>query len=92
LNVCSIYKRLFDKKSYIYEAMKRLKIKHNNTIKLKSKMKKLFYVVFAMVAITFAACGNKAQGEATEQDSTEVVDTVQADTLENAVADSIITE
>lgn len=55
-------------------------------------MKKLFYVVFAMVAITFAACGNKTQGEATEQDSTEVVDTVQADTLENAVADSIITE
>lgn len=55
-------------------------------------MKKLFYVVFAMVAITFAACGNKVQGEATEQDSTEVVDTVQADTLENAVADSIITE
>lgn len=72
--------------------MKRLKLKHNNTIKLKSKMKKLFYVVFAMVAITFAACGNKAQGEATEQDSTAVVDTVQADTLESAVADSIITE
>lgn len=72
--------------------MKRLKLKHNNTIKLKSKMKKLFYVVFAMVAITFASCGNKAQGEATEQDSTEVVDTVQADTLVSAVADSIITE
>lgn len=72
--------------------MKTLKIKYNNTIKLKSKMKKLFYVVFAMVAITFAACGNKAQGEATEQDSTEVVDTVQADTLVSAVADSIITE
>lgn len=82
----SIKNRIFVKN------MKTLKLKHNNTIKLKSKMKKLFYVVFAMVAITFAACGNKAQGEATEQDSTEVVDTVQADTLVSAVADSIITE
>lgn len=56
-------------------------------------MKKLFYVVFAMVAITFAACGNKAQGEATERDSTavdstttvieEVVDSIPTDSIAN---------
>lgn len=75
--------------------MKTLGLKHNNTIKLKSKMKKLFYVVFCMIAIGVASCsGNKAQGEVTEVagDSTEVVDTVQADTLESAVADSTFTE
>lgn len=65
-------------------------IKYNNTIKLKSKMKKLFYVVFAMVAITFAACGNKAQGETTGQDSTAVTnDTVNVDSALITEADSI---
>ena len=44
-------------------------------------MKKLFYVVFAMVAITFAACGNKAQEEATEQDSTVVDSIAVTDTV-----------
>lgn len=57
-------------------------------------MKKLFYVVFAMVAITFAACGNKAQGEATEQDSTAdsiaVTDTVNVDSAFVAEADSTV--
>jgi hypothetical protein len=74
--------------------MKRLKLKHNNTIKLKSKMKKLFYVVFAMVAITFAACGNKAQGEATEEgstaDSIAATDTVNVDSALVVEADSTV--
>ena len=57
-------------------------------------MKKLFYVVFAMVAITFAACGNKAQGEATEQDSTAdsiaVTDTVNVDSAFVVETDSTV--
>lgn len=57
-------------------------------------MKKLFYVVFAMVAITFAACGNKAQGEATGQDSTAdsiaVTDTVNVDSAFVVEADSTV--
>ena len=57
-------------------------------------MKKLFYVVFAMVAITFAACGNKAQGEATEQDSTAdsiaATDTVNVDSALVVETDSTV--
>ena len=58
-------------------------------------MKKLFYFAFAMVAITFAACGNKAQGEATEQDSTAVdsiavTDTVNVDSALVVETDSTV--
>ena len=49
-------------------------------------MKKLAFVFAAVVAVSFASCGNKtAQAEACDSvccDSVEVVDTVEADTIE----------
>ena len=58
-------------------------------------MKKLFYFAFAMVAITVPACGDKAQGEATEQvstvvDSIAVTDTVNADSALVVETDSTV--
>jgi hypothetical protein len=53
-------------------------------------MKKLFLVAFAMIAMTFASCGNGKSAEAVENDST-AVDTVLVDStaLDSVVADSI---
>lgn len=39
-------------------------------------MKKLAFIFAAVVAVSFASCGNKAQSEATESDSIVVEETV----------------
>ena len=45
-------------------------------------MKKLAFMFVAMVAISFASCGNKTeQAEATDTVDTVAVDTVAADTV-----------
>ena len=47
-------------------------------------MKKLVFVFAAVVAVSFASCGNKAQQAEVDTDSVEVVDsadTTAADTL-----------
>jgi hypothetical protein len=56
-------------------------------------MKKLVFVFAAVVAVSFASCGNKAQQAEVDTDSVEVVDsadTTAADTV--AVADSTAAE
>ena len=50
-------------------------------------MKKLVFMFAAIVAVSFASCGNKAQQAEVDTDSVEVVDS--ADTT--AVADSVAT-
>jgi hypothetical protein len=53
------------------------------------KMKKLVLFFAVIVAVSFASCGNKpAATEATEVDSTAVVEEVPADSA--AVADSTV--
>lgn len=49
-------------------------------------MKKLAFVFAAVVAVSFASCGNKAQTAEVDTDSVEVVDS--ADTTA-AVADTV---
>ena len=54
-------------------------------------MKKLVFAFAAVVAVSFASCGNKtAQGAAVDSDSVAVVDSAVADTLvaDSAAADS----
>lgn len=56
-------------------------------------MKKLVFVFAAVVAVSFASCGNKAQQTEVDTDSVEVVDsadTTAADSV--AVADSTAAE
>ena len=48
-------------------------------------MKKIILVAFAMIAMTFASCGNGKSAEAVENDST-AVDTVLVDSV---VVDSV---
>lgn len=55
-------------------------------IKKAKKMKKLAFVFAAVVAVSFASCGNKAQTAEVDTDSVEVVDS--ADTTA-AVADTV---
>jgi ABC-type Zn uptake system ZnuABC Zn-binding protein ZnuA len=50
------------------------------------KMKKLVFMFAAIVAVSFASCGNKAQTAEVDTDSVEVVDS--ADTTA-AVADTV---
>ncbi|MBQ9094310.1 MAG: hypothetical protein IJY03_10075 [Prevotella sp.] len=53
-------------------------------------MKKLAFMFVAMVAISFASCGNKTeQAEATDTVDTVAVDTVAADTV---AADTTVAE
>ena len=53
-------------------------------------MKKLAFMFVAMVAISFASCGNKTeQAEATDTVDTVAVDTVAADTV---AADTVVAE
>ena len=63
-------------------------------IKKAKKMKKLAFVFAAVVAVSFASCGNKAQQAEVDTDSVEVVDsadtTAAADSV--AVADSTAAE
>ena len=56
-------------------------------------MKKLFLVAFAMIAMTFASCGNGKSAEAVENDST-AVDTVVVDSavVDFVAVDSICVE
>lgn len=52
-------------------------------------MKKLFYVMIAMFAMTFASCGgNKADNAVAENDST-VVDSIDSVTVDTLVLDTI---
>ncbi|MBQ9231308.1 MAG: hypothetical protein IJ190_09045 [Prevotella sp.] len=54
-------------------------------------MKKLVFMFAAIVAVSFASCGNKAQTAEVDNDSVEVVDSAEvADTV--AVADSVAAE
>jgi uncharacterized lipoprotein YehR (DUF1307 family) len=50
------------------------------------KMKKLVFMFAAIVAVSFASCGNKAQTAEVDTDSVEVVDSA-ADSV--AVADTV---
>ena len=53
-------------------------------------MKKLVFMFVAVVAISFASCGNKTnQGAAVDSDSVAVVDTAAVD---SAAADSAATD
>jgi len=65
------------------------------SIKKVEKMKKLAFVFAAVVAVSFASCGNKtAQAEAVDSDSV-VCDTVACDSAvacDSVVADSVVAE
>ena len=56
-------------------------------------MKKIILVAFAMIAMTFASCGNGKSAEAVENDST-AVDTVVVDSavVDSVAVDSIVAE
>lgn len=56
-------------------------------------MKKIILVAFAMIAMTFASCGNGKLAESVENDST-AVDTVLVDSVvvDSVAADSICAE
>ena len=56
-------------------------------------MKKIILVAFAMIAMTFASCGNGKSAETVENDST-AVDTVLVDSVvvDSVAADSICAE
>ena len=53
-------------------------------------MKKLVFMFAAIVAVSFASCGNKTQTVEVENDTTVAVDTVAADTVaaDTAAVDS----
>lgn len=58
-------------------------------------MKKLVFMFAAIVAVSFASCGNKTQNvEVEDTDSVEVVDTVAVDTVaaDSVAADSTAAE
>ena len=56
-------------------------------------MKKIILVAFAIIAMTFASCGNGKSAEAVENDST-AVDTVVVDSaiVDSVAVDSIVAE
>ena len=63
-------------------------------IKKAKKMKKLAFVFAAVVAVSFASCGNKTeQGACCDSDSV-AVDSVVADSVvaDSTVADSVVAE
>ena len=57
-------------------------------------MKKLVFVFICSIAMTFAACGNKTSGVATQIDTDTVavdsVDTVAADSVDTVAVDSVV--
>ena len=54
-------------------------------------MKKLVFVFMAVVAMTFAACGNKTAGTASVNDSDSVVvDSLDTISLDSMVFDSVV--
>ena len=58
-------------------------------------MKKLAFVFAAVVAVSFASCGNKtAQAEAVDSDSIAMVDSAEVDTVaaDTVAADSAAAE
>lgn len=57
-------------------------------------MKKLLFVMFGFIAMTFAACGGCTTASETTNDSDSVaVDTLVVDSIDSvAVADSIVAE
>ncbi len=54
-------------------------------------MKKLVFMFAAIVAVSFASCGNKAQQAPVDTDSVEVVDSASADSaaVDTVAADSV---
>lgn len=54
-------------------------------------MKKLFFMFIAMVAMTFAACGNKTANVSAQNDSDSVAvaDTIDSVTTDSASVDSV---
>lgn len=57
-------------------------------------MKKLVFMFAAIVAVSFASCGNKTQNVEVDTDSVEVVDTVEVDTVaaDTVAVDSVAAE
>ena len=57
-------------------------------------MKKLVFMFAAIVAVSFASCGNKTQNVEVDADTVEVVDTVAVDTVaaDSVAADSTAAE
>ena len=58
-------------------------------------MKKLAFVFAAIVAVSFASCGNKtAQAEAVDSDSIAAVDSAEVDSVvaDTTAADSVVAE
>lgn len=57
-------------------------------------MKKLVFMFICTIAMTFAACGNKASGVGTQNDTDTVavdsVDTVAADSVDTVAVDSVV--
>ena len=65
------------------------------TLKSKRKMKKLVFMFAAVVAMSFASCGNNSnEAAAADSDTVVVEDTVVADTCaaDTAAADSVVAE
>lgn len=48
-------------------------------------MKKILFAAFAVIAIGFVSCGNKAQSD-------ETVDSVSVDSVDSVAVDSIVAE
>jgi hypothetical protein len=56
-------------------------------LKKKTLMKKMMYVAVALIALSFASCGNrKAAAEAAQQDSIRLADSLAAVAQEEATA------
>ncbi len=55
-------------------------------------MKKLVFMFAAIVAVSFASCGNKAQTAEVDTDSVEVVDSADTAAVDTVAADSAAAE
>ncbi|MBO7115594.1 MAG: hypothetical protein J6V87_00920 [Prevotella sp.] len=55
-------------------------------------MKKLVFMFAAVVAVSFASCGNKAQQAEVDTDSVEVVDSADTVAVDTVAADSTAAE
>ena len=69
-------------------------LEHNNNLKNNLKMKKIFYVMAAFVAISFASCGEKTEVGCTNDSDSVAVDTLVVDSVatDTAVADTVLAE
>jgi hypothetical protein len=56
------------------------------------KMKKLVFMFAAVVAVSFASCGNKTQPTEVDTDSVEVVDSADTVAVDTVAADSTAAE